>query len=103
MSAEVMMELIDFCLYCNCFGDEHELNPKFIERIHRIEYGRRNLKRQVEEIAPYYREDPELTVFSVLDCEPFYDYPEYDPLEDIVNPKTETINIKPNPTLKVYQ
>ncbi len=35
----------------------------------RIERGRRNLSKEISEIAPYYREDPDLTVFSVLDGE----------------------------------
>ena len=40
----------------------------------RIEKGRRNLAKEIEELAPYYREDPELTVFSVLDGEDLNEY-----------------------------
>lgn len=40
----------------------------------RIEKGRRNLANDIKELAPYYREDPELTVFSVLDGEDLNEY-----------------------------
>ena len=36
--------------------------------------GRRNLTKQCEEMAIHYKNDPELTIFSCLDREPFHDY-----------------------------
>lgn len=60
---------------CKNFASFILVDNNFIQFIHneirkaRVERGRKNLANQIEEIAPYFKEDPELTVFSVLDGE----------------------------------
>ncbi|MGP8189073.1 MAG: hypothetical protein ACLQG5_04035 [Methanobacterium sp.] len=60
---------------CKNFANYILVDNQFIQIIRneirkaRVERGRRNLAKDIDEIAPYFKEDPELTVFSVLDGE----------------------------------
>ncbi|WJI09198.1 hypothetical protein FGU46_03360 [Methanobacterium sp. CWC-01] len=73
-------EVINVLKYiCKNFASYILVDNAFIQFLYRelrkirVEYGRRNLERQIEDISPLFREDPELTVFSVLDGEDLYD------------------------------
>lgn len=69
-------EIIGVLKYiCKNFASYILVDNAFIQFIYkemrkiRVERGRQNLANHIEEIAPYFKENPELTVFSVLDGE----------------------------------
>lgn len=60
---------------CKHFANYILVDNQFVQFIYkeirkaRVERGRHNLAEDIEKIAPYFKEDQELTVFSVLDGE----------------------------------
>ena len=69
-------EVISVLKYiCKNFASYILVDNAFIQFIYkemrkiRVEQGRHNLASQIEDIAPYFKENPELTVFAVLDGE----------------------------------
>lgn len=74
-------ELVRVLKYiCKNFANYILIDNPFVEfirgelRIAKIQEGMDSFTEDVETIALYFSEDPELTVFSVLDGEDFYGY-----------------------------
>lgn len=65
---------------CKQFANYILVDNQFIQLIHnelrklRIEYNMHDLEKQIDSIAPYFKEDSELTTFSVLDGEDLHEY-----------------------------